>query len=83
MGFVKIREICATALRQGYTWAWVGTCCIDKASGAGLSEAINPMFIGRRFTRGGTLQVLMLCNTMIRIGVSFSLNVISKENCPV
>lgn len=46
--FVKIRETCAIALRQGYTWAWVDTCCIDKTSSAELSEAINSMFMWYR-----------------------------------
>ena len=32
------------ARAQGYKWAWIDTCCIDKTSSAELSEAINSMF---------------------------------------
>ncbi|KAI0742572.1 heterokaryon incompatibility protein-domain-containing protein [Daedaleopsis nitida] len=40
----KIRHFCALAVRQGYRWAWIDTCCIDKTSSTELSEAINSMF---------------------------------------
>ena len=43
-GFDKIRGTCAWALRFGFKYAWVDTCCIDKSSSAELSEAINSMF---------------------------------------
>ncbi|KAK1969236.1 HET-domain-containing protein [Colletotrichum sublineola] len=43
-GFSKIRACCAQAIRDGYKWVWVDTCCIDKTSSAELSEAINSMF---------------------------------------
>ncbi|GKT65034.1 HET domain containing protein [Colletotrichum tofieldiae] len=43
-GFSKIRSCCAQAIRDGYKWIWVDTCCIDKTSSAELSEAINSMF---------------------------------------
>ncbi|KAM0428290.1 hypothetical protein ACHAPT_007191 [Fusarium lateritium] len=43
-GFGKIRKTCRLARRQGYRYAWVDTCCIDKSSSAELSEAINSMF---------------------------------------
>ncbi|KAK4934916.1 hypothetical protein LTR10_023926 [Elasticomyces elasticus] len=29
---------------RGYEWVWIDTCCIDKASSAELSEAINSMY---------------------------------------
>ncbi|KAF7515383.1 hypothetical protein G7054_g14604 [Neopestalotiopsis clavispora] len=32
------------AVQDGFEWAWVDTCCIDKTSTAELSEAINSMF---------------------------------------
>lgn len=48
-GFVKIRETCAIALRQGYAWDWVDTCYIDcyidKTSSVELGEAIDSMFM--------------------------------------
>ncbi|TBU37117.1 hypothetical protein BD309DRAFT_657196 [Dichomitus squalens] len=40
----KVRNFCVLAESHGYQWAWIDTCCIDKASSAELSEAINSMF---------------------------------------
>ncbi|KAL3607332.1 hypothetical protein FPOAC2_02315 [Fusarium poae] len=42
--FYKIQECCAQARRNGYSYVWIDTCCIDKTSSAELSEAINSMF---------------------------------------
>ena len=43
-GFAKIKNTCSRALRDGYKYVWVDTCCIEKSSSAELSEAINSMF---------------------------------------
>ncbi|KUI73616.1 Vegetative incompatibility protein HET-E-1 [Cytospora mali] len=43
-GFAKIEFCCKQAKLDGWDWAWVDTCCIDKTSSAELSEAINSMF---------------------------------------
>jgi hypothetical protein len=43
-GYAKITNCCTQALRHGFDWAWVDTCCIDKSSSAELSESINSMF---------------------------------------
>ena len=43
-GFAKIKRCCRQALRDGYDWVWVDTCCIDKTSSAELSETINSMY---------------------------------------
>ncbi|KAL8997680.1 MAG: hypothetical protein Q9169_003087 [Polycauliona sp. 2 TL-2023] len=43
-GFEKIRKTCELAIRDGYEYAWVDTCCINKESSTELSEAINSMF---------------------------------------
>lgn len=43
-GFKKIEMCCRQAVADGYNWAWVDTCCIDKTSSAELSEAINSMY---------------------------------------
>lgn len=43
-GYQKIRRFCLLAAEDGYPYAWVDTCCIDKTSSAELSEAINSMF---------------------------------------
>ncbi|KAF2027656.1 hypothetical protein EK21DRAFT_71377 [Setomelanomma holmii] len=44
-GYMKIVKTCEIA-RSNYNlpYAWVDTCCINKASSAELSEAINSMF---------------------------------------
>ncbi|KAH8900806.1 HET-domain-containing protein [Thozetella sp. PMI_491] len=44
-GYVKVAHSCAQALRDGYNYIWIDTCCIDKSSSAELSEAINSMFV--------------------------------------
>ena len=43
-GWAKIKYTCDQALKDGLKYAWVDTCCIDKASSTELSEAINSMF---------------------------------------
>jgi hypothetical protein len=43
-GYMKIKRCCEQAKQDGYRWAWVDTCCIDKRSSAELSEAINSMY---------------------------------------
>lgn len=43
-GWLKIANCCAQASRDGLSYAWVDTCCIDKKSSAELSEAINSMY---------------------------------------
>jgi hypothetical protein len=43
-GFRKIKLLCDQAKRDGYQYAWIDTCCIDKSNSSELSEAINSMF---------------------------------------
>ncbi|KAI6151182.1 heterokaryon incompatibility protein-domain-containing protein [Pisolithus tinctorius] len=43
-GYKKIVESCKQAMKDGYRWLWIDTCCIDKRSSAELSEAINSMY---------------------------------------
>ncbi|KAN0110831.1 HET domain containing protein, partial [Hyaloscypha variabilis] len=43
-GYDKIRGCCKIAASDGFEYAWVDTCCIDKTSSAELSEAINSMY---------------------------------------
>lgn len=43
-GYDKIRFCAEQARRDGLSYFWVDTCCIDKRSSAELSEAINSMF---------------------------------------
>ncbi|KAF4633148.1 hypothetical protein G7Y89_g4974 [Cudoniella acicularis] len=44
LGSKKINFTCRQAEEDGYGYAWVDTCCIDKSSSAELSEAINSMY---------------------------------------
>ena len=44
LGWRKIKGLCARAALDGYSYAWIDTCCIDKSSSAELSEAINSMY---------------------------------------
>ena len=43
-GFSKVQGTCALALKDGFDWVWIDSCCIDKSSSAELQEAINSMF---------------------------------------
>jgi hypothetical protein len=43
-GWAKIIGSCKKALADGFRYCWIDTCCIDKASSAELSEAINSMY---------------------------------------
>jgi hypothetical protein len=43
-GYQKIQACCNQAASDGFEYAWVDTCCIDKRSSAELSEAINSMY---------------------------------------
>ncbi|KAH8650605.1 heterokaryon incompatibility protein-domain-containing protein [Tricladium varicosporioides] len=40
----KVLGCCRKAAANGYDYAWIDTCCIDKSSSAELSEAINSMY---------------------------------------
>ncbi|KAI5997538.1 heterokaryon incompatibility protein-domain-containing protein [Pisolithus albus] len=42
--YQKIIKTCEQAMKDGYEWVWIDTCCIDKRSSAELSEAINSMY---------------------------------------
>lgn len=43
-GFRKVQGAARQALKDGFAYIWVDTCCIDKNSSAELSEAINSMW---------------------------------------
>lgn len=43
-GFRKLYDFSRQALRDGYKYIWIDTCCIDKSSSAELQEAINSMY---------------------------------------
>ncbi|KAF2258189.1 HET-domain-containing protein [Lojkania enalia] len=42
--FGKLKGFCDQAIRDGYEYVWIDTCCIDKTSSAELSESINCMY---------------------------------------
>ncbi|KAB8226396.1 heterokaryon incompatibility protein-domain-containing protein [Aspergillus novoparasiticus] len=41
---IKFKGCCERAEEDGFTYAWVDTCCIDKTNSVELGEAINSMF---------------------------------------
>jgi hypothetical protein len=43
-GWSKVNHCCALAKRNGHSYVWIDTCCIEKTSSAELNEAINSMF---------------------------------------
>ncbi|KAK5630363.1 hypothetical protein RRF57_006078 [Xylaria bambusicola] len=43
-GRYKFDKCCAEAARDGLSYAWIDSCCIDKTNSTELSEAINSMF---------------------------------------
>lgn len=47
-GYYKILGCCKQAVQDGWKYAWIDSCCIDKTSSAELTEAINSMFLWYR-----------------------------------
>ncbi|KAK4183664.1 vegetative incompatibility protein HET-E-1 [Podospora australis] len=43
-GYEKIVKACEQARRDGFKYAWVDTCCVNKEASAELEETINSMF---------------------------------------
>jgi hypothetical protein len=43
-GYTKIKACCNQALKDGYEYTWIDTCCIDKTDSVELQEAITSMF---------------------------------------
>ena len=44
-GYKKIEACCAESAKDGFEYAWIDTCCIDKTNSVKLQEAINSMFV--------------------------------------
>jgi Heterokaryon incompatibility protein (HET) len=42
--YSKLKGTCEQAVKDGYDWVWIDTCCIDKSSSAELQESINSMY---------------------------------------
>ena len=43
-GYAKIQKSCEQAAKDGHSYLWVDTFCINKESSAELTEALNSMF---------------------------------------
>ncbi|KID79353.1 Vegetative incompatibility protein HET-E-1 [Metarhizium brunneum] len=43
-GWSKLTKFCDRAAKDGWDWAWMDNCCIDKTNPADIQEAINAMF---------------------------------------
>jgi hypothetical protein len=43
-GWSKLKKYCDRTAKDGWEWAWMDTCCIDKTNPADTQEAINAMF---------------------------------------
>lgn len=43
-GFWKLEQFCAEAGRNGLSYVWTDTCCIDRTSSAELEQPIDSMF---------------------------------------
>src|SRR6266480_3547333 len=44
IGSIKLKGCCEQAEKDGFKYAWVDTCCIDKTNSVELGEAVNSMF---------------------------------------
>lgn len=75
-GFQKVEGFCREALRNGYGWAWVDTCCIDKTSATELSEAINSMFA---WYRDSSVCYVFLDDFSINLRPSASPSIVERE----
>jgi hypothetical protein len=42
--YIKIQGCCEQAVKDGFDYVWIDTCCIDKKSSLEFSEAINSMY---------------------------------------
>lgn len=44
----KVAKACEQALKDGFEYIWIDTCCIDKSNSSELSESINSMYMWYR-----------------------------------
>ncbi|KAK7997489.1 hypothetical protein PG989_005529 [Apiospora arundinis] len=71
-GFEKIMGACKVANGDELNWLWVDTNCIDKASSAELTEAINSIN-SRWHRRGWTLQELLAPQSLVFYSQSWTM----------
>jgi hypothetical protein len=60
-GYVKIQQTCQQAVKDGYAYVWIDTCCIDKSSSAELSECLNSMY---QWYENSTVCYAYLCDVL-------------------
>jgi len=71
-GYHKIVATCEHALQDGHSYVWIDTCCVNKASSAELTEAINSMF--------GWYQHSQICYVFLS---DFELNIPDISSLPI
>jgi len=62
-GYSKILNCCKQAASEGWEYAWIDSCCIDKTSSAKVSEAINSMF---KWCQNAQVCYVYLCDVESR-----------------
>jgi hypothetical protein len=70
--YKKIYYACRQAQADGLGYIWIDTCCIDKASSAELSEAINSMY---SFYQNSSACYVFLADVLLGVAVH------SREDC--
>ncbi|KAJ4141791.1 hypothetical protein NW768_001009 [Fusarium equiseti] len=66
-GYAKLKNCCLIARENGFEYIWDDTCCIDKASSAELSEAINSMY---RYYQEATVCYVYLADVSSESSIS-------------
>ncbi|OHE99496.1 hypothetical protein CORC01_05296 [Colletotrichum orchidophilum] len=69
MGQSKFDGCCRQSSQDGLKYAWIDTCCIDKANSTELSEAINSMF---EWYRNATVCYAFLAHVSYQDDISSS-----------
>ncbi|EMT73151.1 Vegetative incompatibility protein HET-E-1 [Fusarium odoratissimum] len=86
-GYPKLVGCCRKAAQDGFEWAWIDTCCIDKSSSAELSEAINSMYKWyQKATELIAPQIVELCSkewTVIGTKKSLASSIESATGIPI
>lgn len=64
-GYAKIQHSCERAIKDGYDYVWVDTCCINQESSTELSEAINSMY---RWYKASAICYVFLSDVTVNAG---------------
>jgi hypothetical protein len=65
-GYAKIRDFCDEVRSQGYDYAWVDTCCINKKDFTEVAEAVNSMF---SWYKNSSTRVTYLSDFLLQPGL--------------